>query len=203
MSKKQESINTEKQRISEELVKDYIIKRFEDVKGTSKIKNLVSFQAMNKYMIMAHDQNELKILGNIVASNKKIQFSEILIEYEKHLKKSFEKKPTIKTHSNVIMHIFGHFSKNFNQHSCFCDDLARTAQHQLANLRVVFDGRFGHHRRAGLAVPRDNMVLIGEPGGPDGGFVAGVVGEGRARRCRQAQKRHRHNRNQIQVSHHS
>lgn len=115
MSKKQESINTEKQRISEELVKDYIIKRFEDVKGTSKIKNLVSFQAMNKYMIMAHDQNELKILGNIVASNKKIQFSEILIEYEKHLKKSFEKKPTIKTHSNVIMHIFGHFSKNFNQ----------------------------------------------------------------------------------------
>ena len=115
MSKNQESINAEKQRISEKLIKEYVIKRFEDVKDTNKIKDLVTFQAMNKYMIMAHDQNELKILGNIVASNKKIQFSEILIEYEKHLKKSFEKKPTIKTHSNVIMQIFGYFSKNFNQ----------------------------------------------------------------------------------------
>lgn len=115
MSKNQESFNTKKQRISEEHIKEYIIERFEDVKGTNKIKNLISFQAMNKFMIMAHDQNELKILGNIVASNKKIQFSEILIEYEKHLRKSLEKKPTIKTHSNVIMHVFGYFSKNFNQ----------------------------------------------------------------------------------------
>jgi uncharacterized protein YbgA (DUF1722 family) len=64
---------------------------------------------------MCHDQNELKILGNIVASNKKVEFSEIMIEYEKHLKKSFEKNPTIKTHSNVIMHIFGYFSNKFSQ----------------------------------------------------------------------------------------
>ena len=115
MNKNQESVNSEKQRISEEQIKEYVIERFEDVKAKNKIKNLVSFQAMNKFMIMAHDQNELKILGNIVASNKKVQFSEILIEYEKHLKKSLEKKPTIKTHSNVIMHVFGYFSKNFNQ----------------------------------------------------------------------------------------
>ena len=115
MSKSQESFNTEKQRIDEEHIKEYVIERFENVKESNKIKNLVAFQAMNKYMIMAHDQNQLKILGNIVASNKKIQFSEILIEYENHLKKSFEKRPTVKTHSNVIMHIFGYFSKNFNQ----------------------------------------------------------------------------------------
>lgn len=102
-------------KISEKDVREYVIDRFEDVKITNKIKNLVSFQAMNKYMIMAHDQNELKILGNIVASNKKIPFSEILIQYEKHLKKSLEKEPTTKTHSNVMMHLFGYFSKNFSQ----------------------------------------------------------------------------------------
>ncbi len=79
MGKNQESVNTKKQRISEEHIKEYVIERFEDVKATNKIKNLVSFQAMNKYMIMVHDQNELKILGNIVASNKKVQFSKILI----------------------------------------------------------------------------------------------------------------------------
>jgi uncharacterized protein YbgA (DUF1722 family) len=104
-----------KQKISEKDVREYIFEQFDNIKNTNKIKDLVSFQAMNKYMIMSHDQKELKILGNIVASNKKVEFSEILIEYEKHLKKSFEKEPTIKTHSNVIMHIFGYFSNKFSQ----------------------------------------------------------------------------------------
>jgi len=115
MKRNQETFNTKKQKVSEKQIKEYVIERFEDVKNRNKIKNLILFQAMNKYMIMSHDQNELKILGNIVASNKRIHFSEILIEYEKHLKKSFEKEPTIKTHSNVIMHVFGYFSKNFTQ----------------------------------------------------------------------------------------
>jgi uncharacterized protein YbgA (DUF1722 family) len=114
VSKEQEFLNT-KQRISEKDVREYIFEQFDNVKNTNKIKDLVSFQTMNKYMIMCHDQNELKILGNIVASNKKVEFSEIMIEYEKHLKKSFEKNPTIKTHSNVIMHIFGYFSNKFSQ----------------------------------------------------------------------------------------
>lgn len=115
MNKNKETFDTKEQKISEKQIKEYVIERFEDVKASKKIKNLVSFQAINKYMIMSHDQNELKILGNIVASNKKVQFSEILIEYEKHLKKALQKEPTIKTHSNVLMHIFGYFSKDFTQ----------------------------------------------------------------------------------------
>lgn len=114
MNKGQEFVK-KKQKISEKDVREYIFEQFDNLKNTNKIKDLVSFQAMNKYMIMSHDQKELKILGNIVASNKKVEFSEILIEYQKHLKKSFEKEPTIKTHSNVIMHIFGYFSNKFSQ----------------------------------------------------------------------------------------
>lgn len=101
--------------IAEKNVVEYVMERFEDIKKTGKIKDLVSFQAMNKYMIMAHSQEELKILGNIVASYKKNQFSEILKEYEENLKKSLIEEPTIKKHCNVLMHIFGYFSKKFNQ----------------------------------------------------------------------------------------
>ncbi len=101
--------------ISEKDVREYIFERFEDVKKSNKIKNLVSFQAMNKYMIMAHSQYQLKILGNIVANNKKNQLTNTLQEYEEHLKISFQSSPTIKKHSNVIMHIFGYFSDKFNQ----------------------------------------------------------------------------------------
>jgi uncharacterized protein YbgA (DUF1722 family) len=66
-------------------------------------------------MVMAHDQEELKKLGNIVASYKKISFSDILDYYEKHLRLSLQNRPTIKKHTNVILHIFGYFSKKFNQ----------------------------------------------------------------------------------------
>ncbi|WP_428324051.1 DUF1722 domain-containing protein [Nitrosopumilus sp.] len=112
MSKKQEITNTSK--LSEQDIKEYVLERFKDIKQ-GKIKNLVSFQAMNKYMIMAHNQDELKNLGNIVASYKKISLLDTISEYEKHLKIALEKSPTIKSHSNVIMHIFGFFSKKFTQ----------------------------------------------------------------------------------------
>ena len=115
MSENQDSIEKNIQKLSEKEVKEYVFERFNDVKNSKKIANLVSFQAMNKFMIMAHNQNELKILGNIVASYKKITLSEILTEYEKHLKMSLDKTPTIKSHINVIMHVFGYFSKNFSQ----------------------------------------------------------------------------------------
>jgi len=69
---------------------------------------------MNKYLIMAHDQEQLQVLGRIVASNKKIKLSEIITDYENNLKLALQSKPTIKTHSNVLMHIFGFFSKEFS-----------------------------------------------------------------------------------------
>jgi len=115
VNKTQENINDSEQKLTEKDIIDYVIDRFTEVKKSNKIKDLVSFQAMNKHMIMAHNQNELKILGNIVASNKKIKFSEILEEYEKHLKIALGTEVTTKTHSNVILHIFGFFSKNFSQ----------------------------------------------------------------------------------------
>lgn len=112
VNEKQEMAGTS--RLSEKDVKEYVLERFEDVKQ-GKIKNLVSFQAMNKYMIMAHNQEQLKVLGNIVASYKKISLLDIMSEYEKYLKIALEKPPTLKSHSNVVMHIFGYFSKNFSQ----------------------------------------------------------------------------------------
>ena len=102
-------------KILEENVKEYVFERFQDVKKSKKIKNLVEFQAMNKYMIMSHSQNELKIMGNIVANHSKDSLKEIFDEYEKHLSICFESNPTLKTNSNVIMHIFGFFSKDFTR----------------------------------------------------------------------------------------
>ena len=100
--------------LSEKEVKQFVNKRFQEVKTNNKIKQLVEFQAMNKYLIMAHNQDQLRVLGRIVASNKKIKLSEIQIDYENNLKLALQSKPTIKTHSNVLLHIFGFFSNNFS-----------------------------------------------------------------------------------------
>ena len=100
--------------LTEKDIKLFVKGRFQEVKKSNKIKELVGFQAMNKFMIMARSQEQLQVLGRIVASNKKNKLSEILIEYENHLKLALESKPTIKTHSNVLLHIFGFFSKEFS-----------------------------------------------------------------------------------------
>ena len=100
--------------LTQKEIKEFVLNRFQNVKKSNKVKELVEFQAMNKFLIMAHNQEELKVLGRIVASNKKVKLSEILIDYGKNLNLCLQYKPTIKTHSNVIMHIFGFFSKEFS-----------------------------------------------------------------------------------------
>lgn len=101
--------------VSEKDIIKYVLDSFSKVKKSKRIQDLVNFQAMNKYMLMAHNQEELKLLGNLVASHKKNSISNILDKYEEHLKIALKKGPTIKTHLNVMMHIFGYFSKYFGQ----------------------------------------------------------------------------------------
>ena len=60
--------------LTQKEVKQYIHDRFQNVKKNNKVKELVEFQSMNKFLIMAHNQEQLKTLGRIVASNKKIKF---------------------------------------------------------------------------------------------------------------------------------
>jgi len=108
------TINNFYKELTEKDIKLFVKGRFQEIKKNNKIKELVEFQAMNKFMIMAHSQDQLQVLGRIVASNKKNKLSEILVEYQNHLKLALESKPTIKTHSNVLLHIFGFFSKEFS-----------------------------------------------------------------------------------------
>ena len=107
--------NADEKQVTERDIIEFILDRFSQIKKSKQISELVEFQAMNKYMLMVHNQEELKILGNLVANHKKIPLLDILHKYEEHLKIALKKKPTVKTHLNVMMHIFGYFSKYFSQ----------------------------------------------------------------------------------------
>ena len=106
--------NQANSRITEKDAVQFVLNRFSQLMKSKKIRDLSEFQAMNKYMLMAHSPKELKILGNLVASNKKIPLCEIFDEYHIHLKIALKTLPSIKKHSNVLLHIFGYFSKYFS-----------------------------------------------------------------------------------------
>lgn len=128
-------------RISEKDRIEYVFQRFDDIKKSNKIKNLVAFQASNKYMIMAHDQTELKNLGQIVASYKKTLFSELLQDYENHLRIAMSNEPTTKTHTNVIMHIFGYFSRHLskNEKELFLEKLKQFRENKVTIGKLLLD----------------------------------------------------------------
>jgi len=101
--------------LTEKDIIDFILEKFQEVRKSKKFSELVNFQTRNKLMLMAHSQEKLKILGNLVANHKKYNLEHILSDYESHLRTALKKNPTVSSHLNVIMHIFGYFSRNFNQ----------------------------------------------------------------------------------------
>lgn len=101
--------------LSEKDVIRYVKERFEELKEEPKMSDLVNFHTNNKYLLMAHDQEKLKNLGNIVANHHNNKIKEVLENYERYLEEALNSQPTIKTHTNVLMHIFGYFGKCFNQ----------------------------------------------------------------------------------------
>jgi len=128
-------------RLSEKDIIEYVLQRFQDVKHSKNINYMIAFHTFNKYMIMAHDQEELKILGNVVASYKKRSISEILEHYENHLILAISKTPTVKTHSNVIMHVFGYFLKYLNQSEkqLFLDRLKQFREGKITIGRILLE----------------------------------------------------------------
>jgi uncharacterized protein YbgA (DUF1722 family) len=93
-------------------IKQFVLERFEEVKTSKKMKDLVHFHTVNKFLFMAHGPNELKKLGNIVANHDDLPLSKVKELYEEVLHKIQKKSPTIKSHSNTLYHISGHFRKD-------------------------------------------------------------------------------------------
>lgn len=93
-------------------IRQFVLERFQEAKASTKMNDLVHFHTINKFLFMAHGENELKELGNIVANHEELSFSEVKENYEEILLKILQKSPTVKSHSNTLFHISGHFRKH-------------------------------------------------------------------------------------------
>lgn len=96
------------------LIRIFVFAKFDEIKNTNKIKDLVEFHSKNKLLFMAYNQVGLKRLGNVVANHSHKDIKEILDEYNTNLILQLRKQPKYTSLINTYNHAFGYFSNNLN-----------------------------------------------------------------------------------------
>jgi uncharacterized protein YbgA (DUF1722 family)/uncharacterized protein YbbK (DUF523 family) len=97
------------------LTKLYTMFRFQTVKQSRSIKELVRFHSEYKFLLMAYHQHQLQQLGKIVANHENLTIDEVLVQYELHLGLAMLKAPSRSNCVNAFMHIFGYFSDTLSE----------------------------------------------------------------------------------------
>lgn len=101
--------------LSKQEIVNFVFDLFDDLKKSPKKSSLVGFHTKNKYLLMAHNQKQKSILGNLVANRDKKPLEEIFTKYESHLRIALSSEPTVKTNCNALIHIMGFFKKYLSE----------------------------------------------------------------------------------------
>jgi uncharacterized protein YbgA (DUF1722 family)/uncharacterized protein YbbK (DUF523 family) len=96
------------------LVKLFTLARFRQVKQEGDFRDLVQFHTWNKLLFMAYNQSKMREMGRIVANHEKLDFSKVLLNYERCLHMVLAKMPKFTSMINVLLHAFGGFSKQLS-----------------------------------------------------------------------------------------
>lgn len=92
----------------------FTLARFRSIKENLKMSDLVEFHANHKYLYLAINQSQMRLLGRIVANHSKYANDLVFEEYHQQLKLMFKSNPRVKNILNVWMHIMGYFSKQLS-----------------------------------------------------------------------------------------
>lgn len=96
------------------LTRIFTLNRFKEIKNSYDIKKLMKFQAEHKFLFLAYNQTQMRILGKIAANLEKNSIQDVFINYEEQLHKVFLKLPRYNNIINVWNHIQGFFSEFLN-----------------------------------------------------------------------------------------
>ncbi len=97
------------------LTKLFTLASFREVKKSGKVRDLVKFQADNKYLFTAYNQTELRILGKLAANQEHKAFDEIIKNYETQLYNALARTPSAGANINVMSKIMGYFSHQLSK----------------------------------------------------------------------------------------
>lgn len=97
------------------LTRVYALARFREVRKEGMMRALVKFQAENKLLLTAHNRNEMRALGRIVANPRMLPVESVIEEYGARLAKALSPLPRRAADVNVLMHAMGYFSDKLTQ----------------------------------------------------------------------------------------
>lgn len=89
----------------------FVYRRWRLVVADFSLEKLVEFHTEHKMLLRSHSEKHYRELGRIVAKAGTMDIEELLDFYQENLMAAMRLKPTIKKHTNVLLHIMGHFKK--------------------------------------------------------------------------------------------
>ncbi len=73
-----------------------------------RLRNLVHFHTIHKYLLLAHSPKHYELLGRLVAAGKKYALNELLVRYTTLFMEGLHLKSTPRKNTNVLQHILGY-----------------------------------------------------------------------------------------------
>ena len=112
---------------------------FRELKKAPTMGALVRFHSQYKYLFMAYHPNHLNALGKIVANHQQNTIPDVFIQYEVAMNKLLATVPNTMRMINVMLHLFGYFSKDLNvkEKAYFLDAIEQYRNHQIPQSTVM------------------------------------------------------------------
>jgi uncharacterized protein YbgA (DUF1722 family) len=96
------------------LISIYTVASFRDLKKNYTYEKLLEFHTNNKYLFMSYNQTMLKELGRLIANHIEYSNNELLLQYEKKLRKLLQEELTKEHRINMLSHVYGYFKNDLN-----------------------------------------------------------------------------------------
>lgn len=93
----------------------FVHRRWRQLVATNKTRGgLVNFHTAHKLTILAHNETIYRQLGKLVADAGNQEVDTLYEKYIVILMEALKERSTVKTHTNVLMHVFGYFKKELS-----------------------------------------------------------------------------------------
>ena len=115
------------------LTRLFTLARFRGAETSGRMRDLVSFHAAHKFLLMAYNQTAMRRLGQTVANPDRRPAREVFSAYREGLRAALAKAPRRTSAINVLMHGFGYISDRLSasEKTFFLETLERYRARQV------------------------------------------------------------------------
>ena len=137
------------------LTKIFTLADFREVLKKRTVGRLVEFQSTHKLLLMAYNQNRMRIMGRLAANPDRLPLDQVLAAYGEQLSLAMARAPKYSANINVLMHALGYFKQDLShaEKAHFLDtiELYRRGRVLLGTLQALLQSWILRHGREYLA----------------------------------------------------